>query len=403
MVLIIINNKKQNMKNFKFTAIILVVVSLILLFVLGDKVVETNKAGFYQVKQKFLVGDLSVRNNPGTYGQWFSSIETYEMSGDVFLSKENEDGGVTEENAAERVLFPNGYADVNFVGLYEIPLDPESQLALHIRYNNDENLKYMIKQQVIEALKNTGTLMSAEEAYSYRRSDFVALAREQALHGLYKSFVTIDTVNISGGSIQLNKKYDVARDEHGNPIILKESLLQKYGITLPQFNVKDMDFDPKLEALIDSRKDAQKADQDAITAKARGEASIATAKATQEIEKIKEVTIAQKEKEVAELNASKLYEVAKYEAMQAKEVAKRIEAEGMANASANRALVSAGLTPEQKMKMDIEIADKVSANIAKATTPQVVFMGGDKGAADEVMKIFGAERSLELIKKMTNK
>ena len=64
--------------------------------------------------------------------------------------------------------------------------------------------------------------------------------------------------------------------------------------------------------------------------------------------------------------------------------------------------MAAGLTPEQQMKLDIEIAKVVSENIAKATTPQIVIMGGDGGGggADEVMKIFGAERSLELMKKM---
>lgn len=364
---------------------------------------ENNRAGFYQVKQAFFVGDLTVRNTPGTYGQWLGSIETYEMSADVFLSKDETDGGNKDEDLAERVLFPNGYADVNFVGMYEIALDPEVQVALHIRYNNDENVRYMVKQQIIEALKNTGTLMSAEEAYSYKRSDFTRLAREQALNGLYKASVTIDTVAAVGGGVQLIKRYDVAYDEKGDPIISKESLLKRYGISLPQFNVKDMDFDEKLIGLIDSRKDAQKAEQDAITAKAAGETLIAKEKATQEVDKIKLVTIAQKEKEVAELDAAKAYEVAKYAALQAKEEAKKIIAEGDANAAANRALVSAGLTPEQRMSMEIQIADKVSANIAKASTPAVVFMGSDKGSANEIMQVFGAERSLELIKKMEAK
>jgi len=53
------------------------------------------------------------------------------------------------------------------------------------------------------------------------------------------------------------------------------------------------------------------------------------------------------------------------------------------------------------MQLQIEIAKVTSQNIAKATTPQVVIMGGNGGSADEVMKIFGAERSLELINKMS--
>lgn len=393
-------------KYFKWIAIVVSAIILLLVVRLGNNLVETNKAGYYQVKQQFLKGTLTVRNTPGTYWQGLGMIETYEISGDIFLSKEAEDspdGKNNDTNIAERVLFPNGYADINFVGMYEVAPMVESQTMLHIKYNTDENVKYMVKQQIIEALKNTGTLMSAEEAYSNKRAEFISLAREQALKGLYKAHVETDTISVSGGQKSIIKKYSVEYDASGNPVIMKESLLAKYNITLPQFNVKDMDFDPKLVALIEARKDAQKAEQDAITEKAKGEAKIAAEKATQEIDKIKQVTIAQKEKEVAELNASKGYEVAKFQAMEAKEKAKKIEAEGMANAAANRALVAAGLTPEQQMQMDIKIAEVVSANIAKAPTPQIVFLnGGGSGGtgAEEAMKVFGAERALELMKKM---
>ena len=47
-----------------------------------------------------------------------------------------------------------------------------------------------------------------------------------------------------------------------------------------------------------------------------------------------------------------------------------------------------------------EIADVVSKNISGASSPQVVIMGGDNGSANEVMKVFGAERALELVRKM---
>ena len=61
-----------------------------------------------------------------------------------------------------------------------------------------------------------------------------------------------------------------------------------------------------------------------------------------------------------------------------------------------------GLTPQQKMEMQIKIAEVVSSNVAKAPTPQVVMLGGgDSGSpAGEAMKVFGAERAIELIKKV---
>ena len=54
------------------------------------------------------------------------------------------------------------------------------------------------------------------------------------------------------------------------------------------------------------------------------------------------------------------------------------------------------------MGMDIKIAECVSANGAKAPTPQVVFVGGEGGGsgAEDALKVFGAERAIELIKKV---
>ena len=65
--------------------------------------------------------------------------------------------------------------------------------------------------------------------------------------------------------------------------------------------------------------------------------------------------------------------------------------------------LTTGLTPQQKMEMDIKIAEVVSKNIAGAPTPQVVIVGGDTkggGGAEEALKVFGAERAIELINKV---
>jgi len=389
------NKTKKIVFTFAF-----LIIGIVMLSLMGS-IMETNQAGFYQVKQKALVGDLTVRNSPGTYGQWFGDIATYEMAGDIFLSKDQADGGDDVAAQAERVLFPNGYADVNFVGLYQMPLYDTVQIAMHIRFNNDANIKYMIKQQIIEALKNTGTLMSAEEAYSFKRADFARLAREQAMYGLYKSKVTIDTIIDGQGTKSLVKHYDVALDKDGNPIITKPSLLATYGITLPQFNIKDMDFDDKLEGLIEARKDAQKATQDAITAKSRGEALIAKEKATQEVSKIKEVTIAEKQAAVATIEAEKKFNVAEFKAKEALEQKKALIAKGEGEARANQLKVSAGLTPQERAEWDYKTKVGVAAEIAKRPVPQIVMGGSENGSG--LSDSYTMENMILLMDKMNKK
>ena len=322
------------------------------------------------------------------------------MAGKVFLSKDNADGGEDASNQAERVLFPNGYADVNFVGMYQMPLLDSIQKAMHIRFNNDKNIKYMIKQQIIEALKNTGTLMSAEEAYSFKRADFARLAREQALYGLYKSQVTIDTIIDASGQKQEIKHYDVAKDKDGNPIITKKSLLAEYGISLPQFNIKDMDFDDKLEGLIEARKDAQKATQDAITAKSKGEARIAKEKATQEVSKIKEVTIAEKQAAVAKIEAEKKYKVSEYKAKQALEEKKALIAKGEGEARANQLKVQAGLTPQERAEWEYKTKVGIAAELSKRDVPKIVMGGSDKGGNSSLTNSYTMENMLILMNKI---
>ena len=398
------NQKAQKPKKSKklIFALAFIIIAGVLLSI-GNRLWETNKAGYYQVKQAFFIGDLTVRNTPGTYGQYLGDIETYEMAGDIFLSKDENDGGDKVGNQAERVLFPNGYADVNFVGLYQLDLTESIEIALHIRFNNDQSIKYMIKQQIIEALKNTGTLMSAEEAYSFKRADFVRLAWEQSLYGLYKAQVTMDTIINESGKAQEVKRYSVALDEDGKPIITKKSLLAVYGITLPQFNIKDMDFDDKLEGLIEARKDAQKATQDAITAKSRGEALIAKEKAIQEVAKIKEVTIAVKQAEVAKIEAEKKFKVSEYEAKQALEVKKALIAKGEGEARANQLKVSAGLTPQERAEWDYKTSVGVAEAIAKRPVPQFVMGGSSGNGSSSLTNSYTMENMIVLMNQMTKK
>lgn len=396
---------------------LLIVVALITTIVQAGNIGETNKAGFIQVKQVAFYGDLEVKFTPGFWWQNFGYMDTYQLQGDIFLSKDVADGGDDATAQAVRVQFPNGYADVNFVGAYELPLDTMKVISLHLKYNEDIYVKNMVKQQIIEALKNTGTLMSAEEAYSDKRSDFTRLVYEQTLNGLYKSKVTRDTIIDKSGQKTIRSTYSVATDKDGKPIISKVPLLSTFGITLPQFNVKDMDFDQKLMDLIEARKDAQKAKQAAITAKAEGESRIATEKANQEVEKMKQVTIAEKEAavakisaekeaQVAKIDAEKKFKVAEFKAKQSLEEKKATIAKGQAEAEANRLKVKAGLSPQEKATFKMNTAIGVAAEVAKSKpgvwTPNVMITNGGtgKGGTSLAEQSFGINMMLSALEKI---
>jgi hypothetical protein len=370
-------------------AIVLFVAGIIAI-ITSFKILETNSASEYQIKEAFISGDVSVRSTPGTYLQNLGSIETYDITQNASL-----------ENI--QVLFPEGFAVINIDVQFETNISDDVRKDLHIRFKSSEGVKNMVVQQIIEAIQNTGSLMSAEEAYTHKRADFIKLSKEQALVGLYKAKVIVETTKTASGQEQIIKKYDIDLDQDGNPIVMKKSLLGDYGFKLAKYNVNIVDFDEKLKNLIDSRKEAQLAQQAAITEKAKGDQRIAKEKADQEVLKIKEVTVAEKLKEVAILNAEKEYQTEKLMADKAKETAKKIEAEGMANAAANRALVAAGLTPLERAQIDKETAIGVATEMAKMKFPEIMIFGGGNNSPMNPFDAVGLDAFMKISKEVGRK
>ena len=137
-------------------------------------------------------------------------------------------------------------------------------------------------------------------------------------------------------------------DSNGNRILTKKSALSQYGIVVKQLEIQSVKLDSMAQRQLDIVKEremqrvsnataAETAKQKAITAEAEGKAKIAEAKAAQEVQKMTEVTQAEKERDVAILNAEREKEVARLNALKAIEDAKRIRAEGEAEAAATLA------------------------------------------------------------------
>ena len=99
--------------------------------------------------------------------------------------------------------------------------------------------------------------------------------------------------------------------------------------------------------------------------------------------------------------AEQEYEVARLAALKAKEDAKKIEAEGEAKAAANRALVSAGLTPLERATIEKETKIGVAEAVAKLQLPKIVMSGGNGGgsSAAEMMELKFATDLVEKLSK----
>jgi regulator of protease activity HflC (stomatin/prohibitin superfamily) len=379
-------------------------VGLFLLISFGRGLVGTNNAGFYQIKQAALTGTMTVIDQPGTYLRLFADIHTYQISDMHYFSKSDLDGGKGSESDPIHVRFNDGgTAEVSGAIKYRLPVDPEKRLKIHQDFKSYDALKHdLIRQVVAEAMMQTATLMRAEESYSTRRSEFTSLVEDQIKTGIYDVTARVIKSQDADGNELVDHEVFVKRDATGQPIVRKTSPLTQYGIEVVSFTIKELDFDETINKLIEQKKvaeqqkvvaraNAEKAKQDAITAREQGNAKIATEKAEQEVVKIKEVTIAQKE-----------FEVSKLRRQQAEQDATARITNGKAEAEVNKLKVAAGLTPLERATIDKETAIGVAEQLAKVQFPGMMILGGsgNNGHALNPFDAVGLESFLRISKEV---
>lgn len=353
-------------------------VAILILATVGREIFTTNDQGYYQIKQAAVSGTVSVHNESGTYLKAFGTVTTYHVSDMYYFSKSDLDGGKGAESDPIDIRFNDGgTAKVSGGIKFRLPADPDSQLLLHKDFKSYERVKHdLIRQTVAEALMQTATLMRAEESYSTRRSEFTSLVEDQVKNGIYETEAKEYKDKDADGNEFVIREVNIKLDKAGQPIIRKVSPLKAYNVTIIQFVIKDIDFDQTIDTLIQKKKEAEqmkvvakanaeKAKQDAITAREQGNAQIAIEKAKQEVEKIKEVTIAQKEFEVSQLKRK-----------QAEQDAAAEVTNGKALAEVNRLKVQAGLTPLERATIDKETRIGVAHELAAIQLPQMMVTGG---------------------------
>jgi len=402
-----ISSKGNNVDLRKLKLLSLLVVGVVGLFLLigvGRGLVGTNNAGFYQIKQAAVTGTMTVIDQPGSYLRLFADIHTYQISDMHYFSKSNLDGGGGAESDPIHVRFNDGgTADISGAIKYRLPVGDAQRLKIHQDFKSYDALKHdLIRQTVAEAMMQTATLMKAEESYSTRRSEFTSLVEDQIKNGIYDVTAREVKTKDADGNELVDHEVFVKRDERGNPIIRKPSPLATYGVEVVSFTIKELDFDDTINKLIEQKKvaeqqkvvaraNAEKAKQDAITAREQGNAKIATEKAEQDVQKIKEVTIAEKQFEVAQLKRK-----------QAEQDAQAAITNGRAEAEVNKLKVAAGLTPIERATIDKETAIGVAAELAKVQFPgMMVLGGGGNGSALNPFDAIGLKSFLDISRSLS--
>ena len=424
------------MTKSKILAVATVVV-LILLGVFATKLVGYKQSTELLVKQSPF-GTLSCVDGQGIYFKGFASIYKYDLAKSFYFNSSTEkvdghgwEGDEDDEDDISVTLSRNANADISGYLMYELPTDCDKLIELHKNQRSDKGIKHnLVRNAVLSAVRKTAPLFTAEEAKVTKIAEFRRLAEDQLVEGEYLTTIEVlkekageDEVDSTGKVVKKAEvqEYRVTKlklDTNGHRIITKKSPITQYGIVVKQLEIQNVKLDPKAQQQLDIVKEremqrvanataAETAKQKAITAKAEGDARIAEAKATQEVQKMTEVTMAEKEKAVAILNAEREKEVARLEALKAIEVAKKIKAEKEAEAQANRALVAAGLTPQERAEWEYKTKVGVAEALAKSShplVPEIMMTGGEgKNGASNAMDAVGLNMLMDLTTKLSNK
>ncbi len=252
--------------------------------------------------------------------------------------------------------------------------------------------------------------MKSEESYSSRRSEFASLLEEQVRRGIFETEAREVKEKDMDGNEFNDVNIVVKVDKNGHNMIRKTSPLIGYGVEVIQVIIKDIDYDDTIDALIAKKKEAEqqrvvakanaeKSKQDTITARERANADVAIAKGAEEVEKIKAVTQAEKEKAVAILSAQKDFEAAKLARQTAEQVALAETTKGRAEAEINRLKVSAGLTPQERMELEVKKDIGVAKELAKTKFPEIMIFGGNGGNGLNPFDALGLKAMREMINK----
>ena len=335
---------------------------------------------------------------------------SYEISvQDVFVQEgyeiaDNADG--IYNRAAHRWEFSDAIkADIATSVIVGVNIDDE-EVFLNMADRNRSEAKLIygrVLPNIDAALKNTCKLMDAQDYISGESSTFDRYFKDQLEYGMYMVEEYYDeeetpevigdtnTVRvISQPKTNKQKRFRLKYDNQGNIMRDKTSnTLTQYGIKIFQAQVTGIDWETSFDERLDKQKEEvaktqlekQEAERQYYTMQkeiAAGEAAKAKERAILEKEQIKLTIAAETRAKVAEQNV--IVERSQLEVERFKAKSKKVAAD--ATYYENQKLVQAGLTPQERMDMEIKIADVTTRNIAGPTgliLPQVYMSGG--GAA----------------------
>lgn len=357
---------------------ITVVITIILCIIGSCTAIHRNDIQDFQVVQS-VGGSTRIQSDGGFYFQFLPKIWTYKKVNSVFFSNDTKE---SKDRDGIEVIFSNkGRGDISSQVVYRIYTNQEDIMKMHQYAAGEIDI---IDNLVLSKLKDIAMLHASNITSSQAVED-----REQ---------------------LAVNIRKDIVNNKQ----------LAEMGIIVEQFSITKINFDDKTNALFQKqqeadlqKKTAEAEKQKLIMEKERTiadyEKQIAEAKGKAETEMMKATTDAERQKKLAQIEASKKVEVeklAKEEALvkaqkqlELAELTKkeesikletiRIQAEqkvAEAKAKEQQIKLSGAMSEETKYRLDVEketrigVAREWAAGLAKVKLPETLMVNGNSAA-----------------------
>jgi len=330
--------------------------------------------------------------------QMFGDVTVWPKAETFFFTSDVTEGGKFDQSIEIR------FADGSLCNLsgtlrIQLPTSPEQAIALatergHKTYKDLE--QKLILPTVRNVLRLTANMMTAEESYSSKRTDFIFAATDQIKNGLYQTTDDLRKIKDLVSGEMVTKTFKVIKtDTNGNPLY-QQNPLKDTGITLRNFEVKRFVYEDKVKKQIAAQQEArmavatakakaQEAEQDKLTIEAQGKAKVARAKYEKEQEKVRAVVDAEKDKAVAETQATQRLNVAKLDRQAAEQTKQKEILLGQGESERKRLVISADGALTQKLATYERVVGTWADAYSKRHVPAYVVSGGDGKGTDTDM------------------
>jgi len=379
-----------------------------------------NDAGNRTVVER-TTGEQIVQFAPGIFYAGFFSKEkewpnqisvTYQ---EASANLEIEDNGI--EVGQIMIRFSDATtANVKGITQFILPSDEKEMILIHNTHRTPQSLVVKrLAPYTKECLQSSAQLMSSEKHYGGGRAQMAQDFMDQLKEGVY---LLKTEENIVFDSLEQEKKRvyqtEIQYDKKSSLPKRKLSSIKEYGITVADAAITDVDYedkvDQKLIKIIDavtkssiSKQELMTAQQQTLTAKAKGEQALVEIEYQQKQEQTRQVVEAETKVKVAEqdkLQQKIAYEGAILEAKKIKELAD-------AEAYAKSRMMQADGALEMKLKAQVEVqrvwADAFS-KYTGAIVPQFQTGGGSNtNGALNFMDIMTAKTAKDFALDLKNK